>query len=465
MTNLPDQDRHSPNPSRAREGGLVPRILIIAGSDSGGGAGIQADIKTVTMLGGHAMTAITAITAQNTLGVQAVLPVPTEMVIAQIESCVSDIGVDAVKIGMIGSAATAHAVADYLERLSPSPSGEGLGWGLSPDAPTIGTAPPPTPPLKGRGLSIPIVFDPVMVATSGDVLADADTIAAFERLMRIATVVTPNLPELEALQKSLSQREREGAAQRRKGEGDPAAGADPHPSHAFGAGPFPLPLGEGFLLVKGGHGEGDEIVDRLIGPQGEVASWSATRIETRSTHGTGCTLASAIATLLAQGQSLTAAIAGARHFVRLALHDAPGLGGGHGPMGHQAVRLDIGPERRLNQITLGLSDYAASCDFYRTLGLTQIVATDDAHYARFEAPGGATLSIEQGAEPTVFFECADLDAEVARLQTAGVVFDQPPTEQPWGWREARLRDPAGNAVCLYQAGENRRYPPWRLRDA
>jgi hydroxymethylpyrimidine/phosphomethylpyrimidine kinase len=408
----------------------TPRILIIAGSDSGGGAGIQADIKTVTMLGGHAMTAITAITAQNTLGVQAVMPVPVEMVVAQITACVSDIGVDAVKIGMIGSAEIAHGVADVLETLS-----------------------------------MPIVFDPVMVATSGAVLADADTIAAFERLMRIATVTTPNLPELQALEQSLSQREREGAAQRRKGEGDVDAAADPHPSHAFGAGPFPLPLGEGFLLVKGGHGEGDEIVDRLIGPQGEVASWSATRIETRSTHGTGCTLASAIATLLAQGQSLTAAIAGARHFVRLALHDAPGLGGGHGPMGHQAVRLDIGPERRLNQITLGLSDYAASCDFYRTLGLTQIVATDDAHYARFEAPGGATLSIEQGAEPTVFFECADLDAEVARLQTAGVVFDQPPTDQPWGWREARLRDPAGNAVCLYQAGENRRYPPWRLRDA
>lgn len=430
MTNLPDQDSPSPNPSRQREGRFVARILIIAGSDSGGGAGIQADIKTVTMLGGHAMTAITAITAQNTLGVQAVLPVPTELVIAQIDSCVSDIGIDAVKIGMIGSAETAHAVADVLETI---------------DA--------------------PVVFDPVMVATSGDVLADADTIAAFERLMRIATVVTPNLPELEALQKSLSQREREGAAQRRKGEGDVDAAADPHPSHAFGAGPFPLPLGEGFLLIKGGHGEGDEIVDRLIGPQGEVAAWSAARIETRSTHGTGCTLASAITTLLAQGQSLTEAVAGARQFVRLALHDAPGLGGGHGPMGHQNVRLDLGPERRLNQMTLGLSDYAASCDFYRTLGLTQIVATEDAHYARFEAPGGATLSIEQGADPTVFFECADLDAEVARLQTAGVVFDQPPTDQPWGWREARLRDPAGNAVCLYQAGENRRYPPWRLDDA
>ncbi len=271
----------------------TPRILIIAGSDSGGGAGVQADIKTVTMLGGHAMTAITAITAQNTLGVQAVMPVPVEMVVAQITACVSDIGVDAVKIGMIGSAATAHMVADVLETLA-----------------------------------VPIVFDPVMVATSGAVLADADTIAAFERLMRIATVTTPNLPELQALEQSLSQREREGAAQRRKGEGDAdARNVD-----------VPLQLGEGHLLIKGGHGEGDEIIDRLIGPAGEIASWSAARIETTSTHGTGCTLASAIATFLAQGRSLEASVAGARQFVRAALRAAPGLGGGHGPMGQQYVR-------------------------------------------------------------------------------------------------------------------------------
>ena len=143
---------------------MIPRILIVAGSDSGGGAGIQADIKTVTMLGGHAMTAVTAITAQNTLGVQAVMPVPTEMVIAQIDSVVGDIGVDAVKIGMIGSAETAEAVAERLE-----------------------------------SLAVPIVFDPVMVATSGSELADKATIAAFGRLMRIASVVTPNLPELAAL--------------------------------------------------------------------------------------------------------------------------------------------------------------------------------------------------------------------------------------------------------------------------
>src|SRR6185369_10070325 len=141
-----------------------PRILVVAGSDSGGGAGIQADIKTVTMLGGHAMTAITALTAQNTLGVQAVMPVPAEMVLAQMDSVIGDIGVDAVKIGMIGSAQTAHAVAERLEQLA-----------------------------------VPIVFDPVMVATSGSVLADAATIAAFERLMRIASVVTPNIPELAAL--------------------------------------------------------------------------------------------------------------------------------------------------------------------------------------------------------------------------------------------------------------------------
>lgn len=245
---------------------MTARVLIIAGSDSGGGAGIQADIKTVTMLGGHAMTAITVITAQNTLGVQAVHSVPTAMVISQIDSVVSDIGVDAIKIGMIGSAETANAVANQLERLS-----------------------------------VPIIFDPVMVATSGSVLADTATIAAFERLMRIASLVTPNLPELEAL-------------------GGEAALIGP-------------------TLIKGGHGEGDMIIDRLVGPDGEIARWAGTRIETTSTHGTGCTLASAIACRLGQKVELVEAIAQARQFVRLALHAAPGLGSGHGPMGHQSVRL------------------------------------------------------------------------------------------------------------------------------
>jgi hydroxymethylpyrimidine/phosphomethylpyrimidine kinase len=399
----------------------TPRILIIAGSDSGGGAGIQADIKTVTMLGGHAMTAVTAITAQNTLGVQAVMPVPAAMVVAQIDSVVGDIGVDAVKIGMIGSAETAHAVADRLE-----------------------------------GLAVPIVFDPVMVATSGSVLADEETIAAFGRLMRIATVTTPNLPEWGALS-SLSQREREGA--RAEGVGRVRTGDITGPALTL------PPQGEGIapaLLIKGGHAEGDTLTDRLIVDGVEVAHWDAPRIPTTSTHGTGCTLASAITTCLARGASLREAVVRARQFVRMALRDAPGLGGGHGPMGHQFVRLDLGPGPRFNQVTIGMTDYAASRDFYALLGLRQIVGTDDAHYARFEAAGGATLSIEREARPTLFFECEDLDAEVAQLQDAGMTFEQLPTEQDWLWREARLRDPAGNAICLYQAGENRRFPPWRL---
>ncbi|MGJ3649432.1 bifunctional hydroxymethylpyrimidine kinase/phosphomethylpyrimidine kinase [Sphingomonas sp. GlSt437] len=408
----------------------TPRILIIAGSDSGGGAGLQADIKTVTMLGGHAMTAVTAITAQNTVGVQAVMPVPAEMVVAQIRSVWSDIGVDAVKIGMLGSAETAHAVADVLEELSLASRFPDEGRGPASSAGQL------DPGLRrGSGGStaaaIPIVFDPVMVATSGAALADADTIAAFARLMAIATVTTPNLPELAAL-------------------GGEAAVL------AHGTA----------LLVKGGHGEGDRLVDRLVDGSGEGRRWESERIATRHTHGTGCTLASAIATYLARGKPLPTAIARARQFVRLALRDAPGLGAGHGPMGQQSVRLDLGSEMRFNQATLPMADYAASAAFYRTLGLTEIVSTEDGHYARFEAPGGATLSIERDHGPaTLYFECEDLDAEVARLRAAGIAFDSLPTDQSWLWREARLRDPAGNPLCLYQADENRRYPPWRLPGA
>ena len=244
---------------------MTPRILIVAGSDSGGGAGIQADIKTVTMLQGHAMTAITAITAQNTLGVQEVMPVPAEMVAAQIDSVVGDIGVDAVKIGMIGSAETAHAVAERLEHLP-----------------------------------VPIVFDPVMVATSGSVLADPPTIAAFERLMRMASVVTPNLPELEAL------------------GGEAAVLA--HGCH---------------LLAKGGHARGDEIVDRLISPSGPIRELRAKRFDTDDTHGTGCTLASALATGLGRGFAIEKAFEQAVSFVRISIIEAPGLGQGHGPLGQQ----------------------------------------------------------------------------------------------------------------------------------
>ena len=373
------------------------RILIIAGSDSGGGAGIQADIKTVTMLGGHAITAVTAITAQNTLGVDAVHMVPTQMVIDQIAAVVSDIGVDAVKIGMIGSAETAHAVADSLSELS-----------------------------------CPIVFDPVMVASSGAILADADTISAFERLMRLATLTTPNLPELEAL-------------------GGREALLERH-----------IPL-----LIKGGHAEGDLIVDRLDLAEGQSVDWADPRIETRNTHGTGCTLASAIATGLGQGFTLEQSIERARLFVRLALHDAPGLGQGHGPMGHQYVREDAmveGPS--LNQVTVGCTNYAAAVDFYKALGLHQIVDSPSNGYARFEVPNGVTFSIHAsediGTSTVVYFESKRLDAWVSELLSEGFAFEQMPQDESWGWREARLLDPSGNIVCLYSAGENRRYPAWRI---
>jgi len=380
---------------------VTARVLIIAGSDSGGGAGIQADIKTVTMLGGHAMTAIAAITAQNTMGVQGVHAVPTDMVLMQIDSVVADIGVDAVKIGMIGSAETAAAVAERLTR----------------------------PDLAGAA----VVFDPVMVSTSGSVLADAGTIRAFEKLLARASVATPNLSELDAL-------------------GGEAAVL------AHGCA----------LLVKGGHGAGETVTDRLLEPgEGEVARWEAPRIETQHTHGTGCTLASAIATGLAQGMPLEPAVARARDFVRLALLDAPGLGEGHGPMGQQKVRNDglfTGPA--LNQFTLPASDYTASVAFYRQMGLTLIVDSPDNGYARFEATNGVTLSIHVGdgaaGGATTYLESGALDAWVAYLARRGVRFDQMPRDEEWGWREARLVDPAGNRLCLYQAGEYRRYPPWRV---
>ncbi|MET0308630.1 MAG: bifunctional hydroxymethylpyrimidine kinase/phosphomethylpyrimidine kinase [Sphingomonas sp.] len=385
---------------------MTPRVLIIAGSDSGGGAGVQADIKTVTMLGGHAMTAITAITAQNTLGVDSVHAVPTDMVIAQIDAVVRDLGLDAIKIGMIGSARTALAVAEKLGELP----------------------------------GIPVVFDPVMVASSGATLADDATIAAFERLMDRATVVTPNLPELEAL------------------------GRDPQElvaDHRCA------------VLVKGGHAAGPQVIDTLYSANPDdppEIDWTNPRIETDSTHGTGCTLSSAIACGLAQEWDLPEAITRARRFVRIAMREAAGLGRGHGPMAQQAVRLDLNMsffEPMLNQVTVPAQDLAASERFYRLLGLRQVVRAAP-RYARFETEGGATFSIATDPDytaPVVYFECGDLDVTVAYLQQQGFKFEQEPRDETWGWREARLRDPAGNAVRLYQAGEMRRFPPWRLDDA
>jgi len=247
----------------------VPRILMIAGSDSGGGAGIQADLKTVMALGGYATTAITAITAQNTVGVTDVLVLDPVLVIAQIDAVLSDIGADAIKIGMLGSAAVANAVADRLSR---------------------------------DDVRVPIVLDPVMVATSGATLADAATIAAFERLMRLATLVTPNLPELAILSPD-------------------------------GAEVLARRIGSS-VLVKGGHGADAMLVDRLVHADGTAHAWCDARIETVHTHGTGCTLASAIALGLARGDPIEDAIATARRFVRASIERAPGLGRGGGPLGH-----------------------------------------------------------------------------------------------------------------------------------
>ena len=244
-----------------------PRILSIAGSDCSGGAGIQADIKTITMLGGYAMTAITAITVQDTAGVYAAEALSPDLVAAQIDACVNDIGVDAVKIGMLGSPEIAAVVADRLERLD-----------------------------------VPVVFDPVVVATSGSRLADAATIAAFERLMRLATLTTPNLDELAAL------------------------GGDEAMARRGVA-----------YLAKGGDAGDDILEDRLVRPGCEQILWRAPRIETRHSHGTGCTLSSAVATCLGMGLALEEAVARGREFVRAALQAAPCFGTGHGPMGHQAV--------------------------------------------------------------------------------------------------------------------------------
>lgn len=389
----------------------TPRILIIAGSDSGGGAGIQADIKTVTMLGGFATTAIAALTAQNTLGVSGVMPVPAEFVLQQIDAVLSDLGTDVVKIGMIGSPDTVHAVAARLEPLG-----------------------------------LPVVFDPVMVATSGSVLADEATIAAFERLLRVASVVTPNAPELAALTgRHIDTVEDLEAAARTLAERSGAT-----------------------ILAKGGHLGGADVTDLLVGTQGTIARWSSPRIETAANHGTGCTLASAVATGLASGLPLQQAVAQARTFVRLAMLDASTLGAGNGPLAHERVRLDLpGVRPMLNQVTLPAADYAASHAFYRLLGCRPIVEAPP-RYARFEVSGGMTLSIEvkdaRPSEAELFFQCPDVDAEVGRLEAEGVRFDGQPEDRPYLWRVAETRDPHGNRICLYSTDIIRRFPPWRVRE-
>jgi hydroxymethylpyrimidine/phosphomethylpyrimidine kinase len=254
----------------------MKRVLTIAGSDSGGGAGIEADIKTISALGAYACTSITAVTAQNTLGVAAVHVLPPEFVRLSVETVLSDIGVDAVKLGMLANAGIIHAVAEALPA------------------------------------DVPVVLDPVMVATSGAVLLPDDAISALKnRLLPRATLVTPNLPELAKL-----------AGQ----------GVETVPERLVAARVL-LAQGAAAVLVKGGHDHNPFLVDYLVTPDA-VEEIGFARIDTRNTHGTGCTMASAIATGLAQGLSLCAATRRARHYLQSAIVQAPGFGRGHGPLNH-----------------------------------------------------------------------------------------------------------------------------------
>ncbi len=255
------------------------RVLIIAGSDSGGGAGIQADIKTVTMLDAFAATAITALTAQNTLGVFGVLPIAPAFIRQQIEVVLDDIGADAVKTGMLHDAAVIETVAAVLAERAPA---------------------------------VPLVVDPVMVAKGGAPLIEPDAIDALKRLLVArAAMLTPNLPEAEIL----------------AGRTIDSLGAMRSAAEAL------LHLGCGAVLLKGGHLAGDVVHDVLATAQG-LRVWDSPRIDSRHTHGTGCTLASAIAAGLAQGLAVEAAVERARDYVRRAIATAPGIGQGHGPLDH-----------------------------------------------------------------------------------------------------------------------------------
>lgn len=255
------------------------RVLIVAGSDSGGGAGIQADIKSVTALGGYAATAITALTAQDTTGVHGVFGVPVDFIRQQMRLVLADIGADCVKTGMLHNAEVIGAVSDVLEN---------------------------------EGAGIPLVVDPVMVAKGGGVLLDPGAMETLRtRIVRLATVLTPNAPEAAALTGVLIE-----------SDDDMRRAADAL-----------LALGADTVFLKGGHLPGDTIRDLLATRVG-AEFLSQPRIETRHTHGTGCTLASAIATGIAQGMAVRDAATRAQAYVHEAIRRAPGLGRGQGPVDH-----------------------------------------------------------------------------------------------------------------------------------
>jgi hydroxymethylpyrimidine/phosphomethylpyrimidine kinase len=256
------------------------RVLIIAGSDSGGGAGIQADIKTVTALGGYAMTAITAVTVQNTLGVTGVHAVPTDIVRAQIDAVMGDLGADAWKLGMLGSAAHVRTVLEAWDAV---------------------------------GGGAPVVLDPVMIAKGGASLLADDAIEVIrDQLVPIAAIVTPNAPEAEALT-GVEVRDLDGQIN--------------------AAEILVEQLGAYSALVKGGHIDGDTIRDVLLTREG-YRVFENPRIQTKATHGTGCTLASAIAAHMSQGVAIEQAVEKAHAYLMEAIRNAPGFGQGHQPLGH-----------------------------------------------------------------------------------------------------------------------------------
>ncbi len=251
---------------------MIARVLTIAGSDSGGGAGIEADLKTIAALGGYGCTTITALTAQNTLGVAGVHPVPAEFVVLSMRTVLSDIGVDAIKLGMLTNEEIIRAVAATL----------------------------PT--------DMPVVLDPVMISTSGAVLLPDGAISALiEELIPKATLITPNLPETAKITGMAVETE----AQR------------------IEAGRKLLEMGAKAALVKGGHGTESELTDLLV-TRDEVVAITLPRIESRNTHGTGCTMSSAIATGLAQGMGLEASVRRARAYLQAAIATAPALAPGMG---------------------------------------------------------------------------------------------------------------------------------------
>jgi hydroxymethylpyrimidine/phosphomethylpyrimidine kinase len=253
------------------------RVLAIGGSDSGGGAGVQADIKTIAMLGGYAASAITAVTVQNTAKVYGIHAIPADVVVAQARAVLDDIGADAIKTGMLCSAAVAEALADLF-----------------------------------AAVTVPIVIDPVMAATTGAALLDEDAIAALRaRLIPLAALLTPNAPEAARL------------------TGLKVATTD----DLRRAGEALLGMGARAVLMKGGHVAGESVIDVLMTPTGETL-FASDRISTRHTHGTGCTLASACAVGLAQGLDLNAAVQRAHAFVAEAIRQAPGFGRGNGPIDH-----------------------------------------------------------------------------------------------------------------------------------